>query len=140
MLESAAILYSKGKVALQADGAAKFPASCPQRDVPTMTNSQTTFPLWRVLQTGSFVAATVFSLMGMAVTMRAQEAAHSLELSRTVRRNSARFVLARNNGNARRWWVHRRRRSHSRNTKRIIQKRRKVRFGWARRRKEKRRK
>src|SRR5882762_3860605 len=85
MLESAAILYSKGKVALQADGAAKFPAPCLQRDVPTMTNSQTTFPLWRVLQTGSFVAATVFSLMGTAVTMRAQETAHSLELSRTVR-------------------------------------------------------
>jgi len=31
------------------------------------------------------VAATVFSLMGTAVTMRAQETAHSLELSRTVR-------------------------------------------------------
>ncbi|OLE13257.1 MAG: hypothetical protein AUG89_05590 [Acidobacteria bacterium 13_1_20CM_4_56_7] len=85
MLESAAILYSKGKVALQAGGAAKFPASCPQRDVPTMTNSQTTFPLRRVLQIGSFVAATVFSLMVVAVTMRAQETAHSLELSRTVR-------------------------------------------------------
>ena len=50
-----------------------------------MTNSQTTFPLRRVLQIGSFVAATVFSLMVVAVTMRAQETAHSLELSRTVR-------------------------------------------------------
>ena len=85
MLESAAILYSKGKLALQAYGVAKFPKSCAQRDVPTMTNSQTTFPLRRVLRTGFFVAATVSYLIGMAVTARAQEAAHSLELSRAVR-------------------------------------------------------
>src|SRR5258708_30543550 len=56
MLESAAILYSKGKVALQADGAAKFPACCAQRDFPTMTNRQTTFPLRHILRAGSSVA------------------------------------------------------------------------------------
>src|SRR5258708_32059862 len=60
MLESAAILYSKGKVALQADGAAKFPACCAQRDFPTMTNRQTTFPLRHILRAGLSVAARGF--------------------------------------------------------------------------------
>src|SRR5229473_2083800 len=85
MLESAAILYSKGKVALQADGAAKFPACCAQRDFPTMTNRQTTFPLRHILRAGSSVAVTVFFLMAMTGAPRAQEPPHSLELSRTVR-------------------------------------------------------
>src|SRR5260370_36920289 len=65
MLESAAILYSKGKVALQADGAAKFPECCAQRDFPTMTNRQTTFPLRHILRAGSSVAAVqVFFFFG----------------------------------------------------------------------------
>src|SRR5260370_12834308 len=85
MLESAAILYSKGKVALQADGAAKFPECCAQRDFPTMTNRQTTFPLRHILRAGSSVAVTVFFLMAMAGAPRAQEAPLSLELSRAVR-------------------------------------------------------
>src|ERR1700674_2938450 len=85
VLECAAILYSEGKLALQAGGEAKCPASCAPRDVPTMTNRQTTFPLRQVLRTGFFVAATVFFLIAMAGAARAQERKHSLELSRTVR-------------------------------------------------------
>src|SRR5712692_2655997 len=81
MLESAAILYSKGKVALQADGAAKFPASCAQRDFPTMTNRQTKFPLRQILRAGLSAAATAFFLMAMAGAPRAQEP----QLSRAVR-------------------------------------------------------
>src|SRR5260370_42341156 len=85
MLESAAILYSKGKVALQADGAAKFPASCAQREFPIMTNRQTKFPLRQILRAGLSVAATAFFLIAMAPAPRAQEPPHSLELSRAVR-------------------------------------------------------
>jgi glycogen debranching enzyme len=48
-----------------------------------MTNKQTKFPLRRILGTGFFVAATVFFLVMPAA--RAQETAHSLELSRAVR-------------------------------------------------------
>src|SRR5712664_3562414 len=85
MLESAAILYSKGKVALQADRVAKFPASCAQREFLIMTNRQTKFPLLHILRAGSSVAVTVFFLMAMAGAPRAQEPPHSLELSRAVR-------------------------------------------------------
>src|SRR5882672_2041855 len=85
VLKSAAILYSKGKFGLQADGAKKFPASCARRNVPTMTNRQTTFPLRRILRTGFFVAATVLFLIAMTGAARAQEPKHSLELSRAVR-------------------------------------------------------
>src|SRR5439155_12135398 len=46
---------------------------------------QTTFPLRRVLEIGSFVEATVFCLMVVRVTIRGQDTPHSLELSRTVR-------------------------------------------------------
>ena len=85
VLKSAAILYSKGKLGLQADGVTKFPASCARRNVPTMTNRQTTFPLRRILRTGFFVAVTVLFLIAMTGAARAQEPKHSLELSRTVR-------------------------------------------------------
>src|SRR6266478_604215 len=85
VLKSAAILYSKGKLGLQADGVTKFPASCARRNVPTMTNRQTTFPLRRILRTGFFVVATVLFLIAMTGAARAQEPKHSLELSRTVR-------------------------------------------------------
>src|SRR6266566_3305768 len=85
VLKSAAILYSKGKMALQAEGASKFPASCAQREFPTMTNWQTTFPLPRILRTRFFMAAQVFFLMALGGASRAQEPKHSLELSRTVR-------------------------------------------------------
>src|SRR5713101_7578490 len=85
MLNSAAILYSKDKAALQADDAAEFPASCAQRDFPTMTNRQTTFPLRHILRAGLSVAGTVFLFMAVASAPRAQEPPHSLELSRAVR-------------------------------------------------------
>src|SRR5713101_7155750 len=85
VLKSAAILYSKRKMALQAEGASKFPASCAQREFPTMTNRQTTFPLPRILRTRFFMAAPVFFLMALGGASRAQEPKHSLELSRTVR-------------------------------------------------------
>ena len=85
VLKSAAILYSKGKMALQAEGASKFPASCAQREFPTMTNRQTTFPLPRILRARFFMAAPVFFLMALGGASRAQEPKHSLELSRTVR-------------------------------------------------------
>src|SRR2546427_9052675 len=77
--------YSKGKMALQAEGASKFTASCAQREFPTMTNWQTTFPLPRILRTRFFMAAPVFFLMVLGGASRAQEPKHSLELSRTVR-------------------------------------------------------
>ncbi len=85
MLNSAAILYSKDKAALQADDAAEFPASCAQRELPTMTNRQTTFPLRHILRAGLSVAGAVFLFMAMAGAPRAQEPPHSLELSRAVR-------------------------------------------------------
>ncbi len=72
-------------MALQAEGASKFPASCAQREFPTMTNRQTTFPWRRILRTRFLVAAPVFFLMALAGASRAQEPKHSLELSRTVR-------------------------------------------------------
>src|SRR5712664_4133627 len=59
------ILYSKGKMALQAEGASKFPASCAQREFPTMTNRQTTFPLPRILRARFFMAAPVLFLMAL---------------------------------------------------------------------------
>src|SRR5258708_11718273 len=65
MLNSAAILYSKDKAALQADDAAEFPASCAQRELPTMTNRQTTFPLRHILRAGLSVAGrAVFFFLG----------------------------------------------------------------------------
>src|SRR5258708_27777537 len=68
MLNSAAILYSKDKAALQADDTAEFPASCAQRELPTMTNRQTTFPLRHILRAGLSVAGTVvfFFVVGRA--------------------------------------------------------------------------
>src|SRR5260370_40107724 len=74
MLESAAILYSKGKVALQADGAAKFPECCAQRDFPTMTNRQTTFPLRHILRAGSSVAGAVIVFFFCAAAARGRGA------------------------------------------------------------------
>src|SRR5260370_7690257 len=50
-----------------------------------MTKRLTTFPLRRILRTGFFLVATVFSLMAMTGAARAQEPKHSLELSRAVR-------------------------------------------------------
>src|SRR6266403_4173176 len=85
VLKSASILYSKGKMALQAEGASKFPASCAQREFPTMTNRQTTFLLPRNLRTRFIMAAPVFFLIALAGASRAQEPTHSLELSRPVR-------------------------------------------------------